>query len=79
ETIRRFEAALANDLDTPQALVALDDLAVSLLNAAGQGVDVHPAQAALRRLGRILGLRLDADGPETRVRQGWEAHRQRFL
>lgn len=79
ETIRRFEAALANDLDTPQALVALDDLAVSLLNAAGQGVDVHPAQAALRRLGRILGLRLDTDGPETRVRQGWEAHRQRFL
>jgi L-cysteine:1D-myo-inositol 2-amino-2-deoxy-alpha-D-glucopyranoside ligase len=79
EAIRRFDEAMADDLDTPRALAALDELAVAVLNAAGQGVDVAAVQQELRGRCRLFGLRLDADEPEERVRRGWESHRQRFL
>ncbi len=79
EAIRRFDEAMADDLDTPRALAALDELAVAVLNAAGQGVDVAAVQQELRGRCRLFGLRLDADEPEDRVRRGWESHRQRFL
>jgi hypothetical protein len=40
--------------------------------------DTHDAQAWLSQAAGILGLRLDADGPEARVRAGWEQHLSRF-
>jgi L-cysteine:1D-myo-inositol 2-amino-2-deoxy-alpha-D-glucopyranoside ligase len=69
-----FFSALDQDLDTPNALAALEGLADAILN----GSDVNDAQAALRQAGTILGLSLDADAPEERVRAGWAEHLQRF-
>jgi hypothetical protein len=46
--------------------------------AAAMGRDVYAAQGALRRLGGVLGLRLDGD-VEPRVREGWREHYRRFL
>ena len=50
----RFRAALDDDMDTPLALRALDDLAGAIL--AGDGDPV--ARATLRELAEVLGLRL---------------------
>ncbi len=74
-----FEADMENDLDAPKALLALEDLASGILDSAAAGYDVSGAQATLRRLGRVFGLRLDASAPEPRVVEGWAAHLQRFL
>lgn len=72
-----------NDLDTAPGLVALVELAQKILEAAGQrngGSDhtVAPAQAALRRMARVFGLRLNNDSAETRVIEGWNRHLRRF-
>ena len=69
-----FIAAMDQDLDTPNALATLESLADAIL----QGGDVAEAQAALSQAGAILGLRLDADAPEERVRSGWAEHLKRF-
>jgi cysteinyl-tRNA synthetase len=73
-----FAAAMDRDLDSPQALVALVDLGVRILEGEQAGVDVRAAQEALRRMGRVFGLRLDAAGPEERVLKGWNLHAERF-
>jgi cysteinyl-tRNA synthetase len=73
-----FVAAMDRDLDTPAALVALADLATSIREGARAGVDVRAAQQALRRLGTVFGLRLDAATPEDRVLRGWNEHAERF-
>jgi len=73
-----FTAALDNDLDTPLALVALEQLADATLQAAADGRDVSAAQCVLREMGRVFGLWLDADGPEQRVIEGWQRHLARF-
>ncbi len=73
-----FTAAMDQDLDSPQALVALAELGNSILEGGQDGLDVTAAQEALRRMGRIFGLRLDAAGPEERVLQGWNLHAERF-
>jgi L-cysteine:1D-myo-inositol 2-amino-2-deoxy-alpha-D-glucopyranoside ligase len=73
-----FTAAMNDDLDTPTALVRLEELGGDILAAARAGRRVAPAQARLRRLARIFGLRLDAPGVETRVSDGWNAHLERF-
>jgi cysteinyl-tRNA synthetase len=69
-----FQAAMGRDLDTPGALSALENMADAIL----QGGDVAEAQAALRSAGSVLGLRFDAEGPETHVRSGWTEHLERF-
>ena len=71
-------AALNDDLDTPSALGRLESLAHDILAAAGAAHAVAPAQARLRRLAKIFGLRLDAPGVETRVVEGWNKHLERF-
>ncbi len=69
--VARFNAALDNDLDTPGAIAVLDELASE--------VQSHRDSAeTLRRLAGVLGLRLDAPGPEPRVVEGWRAHRRQF-
>lgn len=73
-----FEAALADDLDTWRGRQVLADLAAAVIQAAELGMDVGQAQAALRRMGRVFGLRLDAAAPEEGVKEGWQRHLARF-
>ena len=79
-----FRAAMDDNLDTPSAIGALDDLAVQILLAALAGRDVSNAQTTLRTLSRVFGLTLDGigpedRGPEDRVKVGWQKHLQKFL
>jgi L-cysteine:1D-myo-inositol 2-amino-2-deoxy-alpha-D-glucopyranoside ligase len=73
-----FQTAMDNDLDTPTALEALSILAEQVLSTAAQEQEVTAAQEALRQMGRVFGLRLDAPSAEGRVMAGWEEHLQRF-
>jgi L-cysteine:1D-myo-inositol 2-amino-2-deoxy-alpha-D-glucopyranoside ligase len=73
-----FVEAMDQDLDTVAALSALERLADDVLAAARAGQNVQPAQEAIRRLGQVFGLRLDAAAPEPRVVAGWSKHLTRF-
>jgi cysteinyl-tRNA synthetase len=73
-----FERALDNDLDAPGAAAVLCELCGAILEHADAQRNVQEAQTWLRRAAGILGLRLDAYGPEARVRSGWEQHINRF-
>lgn len=55
-----FFAALDNNLDTPGAINVLRELADRILENAATGAEVSAAQADLRTMGGILGLRLAA-------------------
>ena len=68
ETLRQLEAALLNDLNTPEALVAIADLAFQMR----QGIKEHKriAKAALLAGGEMLGL-LQQD-PEAWFKRGSE-------
>ena len=59
---QRFFDAMDDDLNTPQALATLFDLARDINRAAGADGDVSEASALLRELGGILGLRLEQVG-----------------
>lgn len=69
--VTQFNAALDNDLDTPTAIQVLDALAAEV-QATRDEADT------LRSLAAILGLRLDAPGPEPRVVEGWTTYLERF-
>jgi cysteinyl-tRNA synthetase len=59
----RFTAAMDDDLNTPQALAVLFDLAKDINRARGEGKGVVTAQGLLLELADVLGLRLaDAGG-----------------
>lgn len=73
-----FTAALDNDLDTPAALEVLSGLAGEILQGALSGRNVRSAQDCLRQLGRIFGLRMDREGPEEGVVEGWRRFLQDF-
>ncbi len=79
EAERTFDAALDDDLDTPTAATAMADFAGEILAASEAGRDVGQAQAVLRSMGTVFGLRLLAEGPEERVVSGWSEHLQRFV
>jgi cysteinyl-tRNA synthetase len=55
----RFEDRMNDDLDTPGAIEALLELAERVRRSAEAGHDVAPAQALLRELAGVLGLRLE--------------------
>ena len=55
----RFTEAMDDDLNTPQALAALFDLARDVNRASSEGRDATEAQAALRELTGVLGLTLE--------------------
>ena len=57
----RFLAAMDDDLNTPQALAALFDLAREINRLGPEGGDVAEAQATLRELAGVLGLSLEQD------------------
>lgn len=73
-----FEAAMDQDLDSAGAEAAVESLADSILSAAEAGADVASAQSDLRAMAAVLGLRLDAPEPESRVLEGWGSHLERF-
>ncbi len=52
----RFLAALDEDFNTPDAVVALAKLSDGIVEAVEYGRDVRHAQATLRELGGVLGL-----------------------
>jgi cysteinyl-tRNA synthetase len=55
----RFTASMDDDLNTPQALAVLFDLAKDINRARDEGVGVRDAQAVLLELADVLGLRLE--------------------
>jgi L-cysteine:1D-myo-inositol 2-amino-2-deoxy-alpha-D-glucopyranoside ligase len=55
---QRVRDAIDNDLDTPRALDALDDLASAILSAGGDGDDAR-AHSTLCELGQLLGIDLE--------------------
>lgn len=77
DDVQAFEAALDDNLNTRQALGALDRLATRILAASEQGRAIGQAQGILLKLGTVFGLQLGR-GLEPRVQQGWSQHRQRF-
>ena len=52
----RFAAAMDDDLNTPQAIAALFDLARDINRGRDGGQSIDDGQAALRELGAVLGL-----------------------
>jgi cysteinyl-tRNA synthetase len=61
----RFAAAMDDDLNTPQAVAALFDLARDINRGRDAGQSVGSGQAALRELGAVLGLTfVDRPAPE---------------
>lgn len=77
-TQQALKTVLDNDLDTPQALQLLDQFADQILLGAQQGQRIEAAQDALRAMGHIFGLRLDAYRADPQVIEGWQQHLQRF-
>lgn len=75
---QNFYAAMNNDLDTPKALSAIEDLAIDVKYDALAGVNVQGAMSMLRAFCSVFGLQLDAGEPEPRVVAGWNRHLQRF-
>lgn len=59
----RFIAAMDDDLNTPQALAALFDLAREINRARDGGQPIAAAQETLRELGGLLGLTFADRGP----------------
>jgi len=74
-----FSAALDDDLDTLKARQVLYDLAQMILETSNLSRKVEGAQDALRKMGRVFGLRLDREEPELRVIKVWDNHLSRFL
>jgi cysteinyl-tRNA synthetase len=61
----RFLAAMDDDLNTSQAIGVLFDLSREINRARDTGRTVIEAQAMLRELASVLGLRLEAAGNDT--------------
>ena len=53
---QRFHTAMDSDLNTPQAVASLFDLAREINRSHESGMDVRAAQESLSRLGSVLGL-----------------------
>jgi L-cysteine:1D-myo-inositol 2-amino-2-deoxy-alpha-D-glucopyranoside ligase len=74
----RFEQALENDLDTPEACGTLCRFGAEILNACDEGREVSGAQSWLREAAGILGLQLGLNLPEANTSSGWQRHISRF-
>ncbi|MCY4583138.1 MAG: class I tRNA ligase family protein, partial [Chloroflexi bacterium] len=59
ETRSRFIEAMDDDLNSPQAVAALFDLARDINRGSSEGQDVASAQETLRELTAVLGLTLE--------------------
>jgi cysteinyl-tRNA synthetase len=63
----RFVAHMEDDLNTPQAIAVLFDLARLINRGRDEGREIGPAKALLSELSGVIGLTLKA--PESRVRE----------
>ena len=68
---QRFEDAMDDDFNTPQALAALFDLAREINQAADKGGDTGEARQTLWVLGGVLGLTFEAPG-EASLEEGFK-------
>jgi L-cysteine:1D-myo-inositol 2-amino-2-deoxy-alpha-D-glucopyranoside ligase len=75
---KAFQRCMDSDLDTPSALSVLEDFALEILDASASGKQIDTAQDSLRKMGRVFGLQLDSEGPEARVKLGWNNHLRQF-
>jgi L-cysteine:1D-myo-inositol 2-amino-2-deoxy-alpha-D-glucopyranoside ligase len=73
-----FVQAMNDDLDTVNALNVMRQFAIEIQDAARAGRPVDRAQAELRKMATVFGLRLDDAAPEARVIAGWDQHLARF-
>ncbi|MCC6456269.1 MAG: cysteine--tRNA ligase [Caldilineaceae bacterium] len=76
--VHAFIAAMDDDLDTVMALNILRQFGITIQEAASAGRSVAVAQAELRKMAAVFGLRLTEDAPEARVLAGWDQHLERF-
>jgi L-cysteine:1D-myo-inositol 2-amino-2-deoxy-alpha-D-glucopyranoside ligase len=72
-----FIRAMDADLDTPQALSALECMGKAILGGE-DGRDVSVAQQKLRILGGVFGLRLGVEAAAARNEDGWRRHLAQF-
>jgi cysteinyl-tRNA synthetase len=72
----KFIDAMEDDLQTPGAVHALEELARGILDAAKGQRDVKQAQEMLRSYGRVFGLTFGTGSGEQRVVQGWMAKKR---
>ena len=71
-----FSESMENDLGTPGAVHALQELAHGILEAARGRRDVKEAQEMLRKYSLVFGLTLGSETPEDRVVEGWNAKKR---
>ena len=74
--VSEFNASMENDLGTPGAVHALQELARGILEAAKDRRDVKEAQEMLRKYSLVFGLTLGSETPEGRVVEGWNAKKR---
>jgi len=74
--VSEFSESMDNDLGTPGAVHALQDLARGILEAAKGRRDVKEAKEMLRKNSLVFGLTLGSDTPEKRVVEGWNAKKR---
>jgi L-cysteine:1D-myo-inositol 2-amino-2-deoxy-alpha-D-glucopyranoside ligase len=78
QAIDSFVHCMEDDLDTVTALSHLRQFAIDISEAAAAGRTVQAAQAELRKMAAVFGLRLAEREPEARVIAGWDKHLARF-
>jgi L-cysteine:1D-myo-inositol 2-amino-2-deoxy-alpha-D-glucopyranoside ligase len=71
--LSKFSESMENDLGTPGAVYALQDLAYGILEAAKEHRDVKEAQEMLLKYSLVFGLTLGSETTEVRVVEGWNA------
>jgi L-cysteine:1D-myo-inositol 2-amino-2-deoxy-alpha-D-glucopyranoside ligase len=74
----RFAHDMEEDLDTPQAIDVIMDLAAEIQEASLVNRDLKEAQDALRSMCGVLGLRLDKSDVDDDVTTGWGRYIEKF-
>jgi L-cysteine:1D-myo-inositol 2-amino-2-deoxy-alpha-D-glucopyranoside ligase len=74
--VSEFSESMDNDLGTPGAVHALQELARGILEAAKGRRDVKEAKEMLRKNSLVFGLTLGSETPEKRVVEGWNAKKR---
>jgi L-cysteine:1D-myo-inositol 2-amino-2-deoxy-alpha-D-glucopyranoside ligase len=69
--ISEFSASMENDLGTPGAVQALQELARGILEAGKDQRDVKVAQEVLRKYSHVFGLTLGSETLDDEVVDGW--------
>ncbi len=77
--LKRFNAALDNDLDTSKGIATLLNLADEILFRAPNGYRVDETQAALQKMASVFGLRLLPNGNDRHHLDGWQKLDRRLV